>query len=119
MIGSASGVGLWIKCGQARTIRNAATRTIRNAIPVLSGTLTACISMNPKADSGPSNFPNSESFGFFLTQPAENRVVEGLPISSKSWIRVPLIVERSDIRLPIDANTRPASAALVVGRIGR
>gem|GEM_PF-4180683 len=73
MIGSACNCGRWIRCGQARTIRNAQTRTIRNATPVLSGTLTACISMNPKADSGSSNVPNIESFGFFLTRPAENR----------------------------------------------
>ncbi|CUX48006.1 hypothetical protein AGR7C_Lc130031 [Agrobacterium deltaense Zutra 3/1] len=119
MIGAACIPYRWIRCGRSRTIGNAETRTIRNAIPVLSGTLTARICMNPKADSGSSNLPNIESFGFYLTLPAKNRVVEGLLIFLKSWTRVPLILERPSIWFPIEGRARGIFAVLYVGRAGR
>ncbi len=119
MIGSACRVGRWIRCGQSRTIGNAGTRTIRNAIPVLSGTLMAHILMNPKADSGPSNLPNIESFGFFLTQPTRNRVVEGLLIFPKSWTRFPLIVERPSVWFSIERKAQRTLAIPFSRRAGR
>lgn len=74
MIGTAFSDPQRIRCGRSRTIRNATTRTIGNAIPDLTGTWPGRSHRIPKTESAPSNIPNIESFGFFLTDPLEIRV---------------------------------------------
>lgn len=76
MTATAFAVHQWIRCGRGRTIGNAETRPIGNAIPVSTGTGLAGIHRIPKAESAPSNIPNKESFGFFLTDPLEIRACE-------------------------------------------
>lgn len=73
MMGTVFSVRQWIRCGQSRTIGNAATRTIGNATPDLTGTGRSRSHRIPKTESAPSNIPNIESFGFFLTDPLEIR----------------------------------------------
>lgn len=62
---------LWIivckTSARTRTIGNAQARTIRNARPVLSGTLTPRKVGILNAESAPSNYPNIKNLTFFLT----------------------------------------------------